>query len=68
MNEGELRGMIAISEQLRVHAEDRVNQLEQTLRLVEHKLDQFLQGQYNHKPYPSLGATLTEVRRALAGK
>ena len=50
-----------------------VAQLERTnaallgaLKLCEHKIDQFLCGQYNTPPYPSLGATLAATRAAIA--
>ena len=35
------------------------------LVLIEHKIDQHLQGQYNPPPYPALGTALTESRSAI---
>jgi hypothetical protein len=49
-------------------APSREQRLEDALRLAEHKLAQFIEGQYNWKPYPSLQITLESVRDALEAK
>lgn len=50
----------------RVRADEEIiGQLFEHLALIEHKIDQHLQGQYNSPPYPALGVALAEARKAL---
>lgn len=44
------------------------DKLREHVKFAEHKVDQHLQGQYNHAPYPALRAALSELRAALTPK